>query len=91
MEDGPTDHLFESPTHPYTLGLLSAVPRLDRTEEELPTIAGEPPDMSNLPKGCPFSPRCAFAQDECPTHRPELVAFTEGRRRACIVPAEEVA
>ena len=84
MEEGPTDALFAAPTHPYTLGLLSAVPRLDRDFETLPTIAGEPPDMANLPAGCPFTPRCAFAHGPCPTVMPPLVPHGHGPgRRAC--------
>ena len=92
METGPTDKLFERPTHPYTLGLLRAVPRIDRDDETLSTIAGEPPDMSRLPKGCPFTPRCAWAHGPCPTLRPELLpaeGFPE-LRRACHAPVEEV-
>ncbi|GGL64760.1 oligopeptide/dipeptide ABC transporter ATP-binding protein [Wenxinia marina] len=90
MEDGPTDGLFAAPAHPYTLGLLSAVPRLDRDDVDLATIAGEPPDMSRLPKGCPFTPRCAFRLEQCPTVRPPLDPFEPGRRRACHAPLEEV-
>ncbi|NAZ37347.1 oligopeptide/dipeptide ABC transporter ATP-binding protein [Rubellimicrobium sp. CFH 75288] len=90
MEEGPTDLIFARPTHPYTLGLLSAVPRIDREEETLLTIAGEPPDMSRLPPGCPFFPRCAFARPENETLRPPLVRLTDGRRRACNRPVEEI-
>lgn len=90
MEDGPTDPVFEGPSHPYTAGLLRAVPRLDRADAELVTIAGEPPDMSRLPQGCPFSPRCAYVQNVCPSIPPELVSFDGSRRRACHVPAKEV-
>jgi oligopeptide transport system ATP-binding protein len=90
MEEGSTEDVFASPAHPYTLGLLRAVPRLDRDEGELLTIAGEPPDMSRLPPGCPFSPRCGFVRDECPGIRPALVNHAPGRRRACHAPVEEV-
>lgn len=90
MEEGPTDDIFASPTHPYTTGLLKAVPRLDRVETELATIAGEPPDMSHLPVGCPFSPRCVQVLDHCPTQRPSLEIFGD-RRRACHLPVKEVA
>jgi oligopeptide transport system ATP-binding protein len=90
MEEGATDAIFATPTHPYTLGLLSAVPRIDREDEELLTIAGEPPDMSRLPPGCPFFPRCAFARPENAMIRPPLVTLPDGRRRACHVPVEEI-
>jgi oligopeptide transport system ATP-binding protein len=91
MEEGVTEELFESPTHPYTRGLLSAVPRLDRDDEMLMTIAGEPPDMSHLPVGCPFSPRCANLRPECAGTRPQLTTLEDGRRRSCHVPVKEVA
>ncbi len=91
MEDGPTQALFDNPSHPYTRGLLKAVPRLDRADAELLTIAGEPPDMSRLPQGCPFSPRCAQVQNTCPSLRPQLEAFGTNRRRACLLSVEEVA
>ncbi|MEL6682811.1 MAG: oligopeptide/dipeptide ABC transporter ATP-binding protein [Pseudomonadota bacterium] len=90
MEEGPTDDIFADPTHPYTSGLLKAVPRLDRETTTLSTIAGEPPDMSHLPPGCPFSPRCAQLLGNCRTERPALT--THGtRRRACHLPLKEVA
>ncbi|WP_394182198.1 oligopeptide/dipeptide ABC transporter ATP-binding protein [Yoonia maritima] len=91
MEEGQTETVFANPTHPYTLGLLQAVPRLDREEVELATIAGEPPDMSRLPAGCPFSPRCAVAMDRCATQRPALETLEAGHRRACHKPIAEVA
>ena len=90
MEEADTSPLFKSPTHPYTKGLLQAVPRLDREDGALQTIAGEPPDMSRLPAGCPFSPRCAVVLDNCRADRPVLETLND-RRRACHIPAEEVA
>jgi len=90
MEEGPTDDVFASPVHPYTSGLLKAVPRLDRADATLATIAGEPPDMSRLPAGCPFSPRCAQVLDNCRAERPVL-ATRGNRRRACHLPIKEVA
>ncbi len=91
MEEGATDDLFAKPTHPYTRGLLNAVPRLDQDEETLRTITGEPPNMSRLPAGCPFSPRCAQVQPNCPTERPALETINGARRRACHLPVSEVA
>ncbi|MFQ1701519.1 oligopeptide/dipeptide ABC transporter ATP-binding protein [Loktanella agnita] len=89
MEEGPTDDIFAAATHPYTTGLLRAVPRLDRTEDTLATISGEPPDMSRLPVGCPFSPRCAQVMDHCPTDKPALERIGN-LRRACHLPVAEV-
>ena len=83
IEEGPTAPIFADPSHPYTAGLLGAVPRLDREMEVLQTISGEPPDMSNLPAGCPFSPRCEIVREHCPTVKPGLEALGDSRRRAC--------
>lgn len=91
MEQGETEALFETPTHPYTKGLLRAVPRIDRDDDELLTIAGEPPDMSNLPPGCPFTPRCPIVRDYCGTIKPPLEATRDARLRACHADVEEVA
>ena len=90
MEEGTTEVVFAAPSHPYSQGLLHAVPRLDRIEDKLATIAREPPDMSRLPKGCPFSPRCAVVRDDCPDQRPKLAVFSGDRRRACHIPAQEM-
>jgi len=90
MEQSPTEDMFESPTHPYTMGLLHAIPRLDQGGEELATIPGNPPNMMNMPKGCPFSPRCEFVVDQCASQMPPLVAVGD-RRRACHRTVEELA
>ena len=89
MEQGPSEPLFEAPSHPYTLGLLKAVPRLDIDQEELETIPGDPPDMSRLPEGCPFAPRCALVMDRCRTTQPPLVPW-RSQQRACFADAEAV-
>ncbi|MGR3467765.1 MAG: oligopeptide/dipeptide ABC transporter ATP-binding protein [Shimia sp.] len=89
MEAGATNALFANPTHPYTSGLLAAVPRLDRDDDELRTIPGDPPDMSRLPEGCPFTARCAQVMDHCGTVRPPLEE-TGDRRRACHLKPEAV-
>ena len=91
MEIGKTEHLYENPTHPYTQGLMSAVPRLDDANERLITIPGNPPNMMLKPVGCPFSPRCNFAINSCSTVTPNLTKITEKDHfRACHVPFEEL-
>jgi oligopeptide transport system ATP-binding protein len=82
MEAGLTADLFAVPSHPYTLGLLQAVPRLDRDDDRLRTIAGEPPNMTGLPKGCPFSPRCGVQTPVCADVMPPLQPMG-ARLRAC--------
>jgi oligopeptide transport system ATP-binding protein len=84
MEKAPVDPLFETPTHPYTRGLIGAIPRLDVAHgEELVTIPGQPPNMARAPEGCPFAPRCAHAGDDCEAETPVLQDFAPGRSRAC--------
>ncbi len=90
MEEGATTDVFAEPAHPYTKGLLRAVPRIDRDDDVLQTISGEPPDMSRLPAGCPFSPRCDVALDHCAVQRPAKEHFGADRRRACHKPLAEV-
>jgi oligopeptide transport system ATP-binding protein len=73
MEQGSADAIFYRPTHPYTLGLLGAVPKLDHEGEKLVAIPGVPPNMARLPPGCPFSERCPFVMDVCVSDRPPLI------------------
>jgi oligopeptide/dipeptide ABC transporter ATP-binding protein len=84
VEEGPAKPLFRHPHHPYTVGLLRSVPRLDRPRaDELVSIEGLPPDLSHLPPGCAFAPRCWLATDECWRAAPPLAVTGEGRRSAC--------
>ncbi|MCB0092235.1 MAG: ABC transporter ATP-binding protein, partial [Caldilineaceae bacterium] len=72
VELGQTDDIFYRPRHPYTLGLIRAVPTVTGGFEELISIPGSPPDLINLPSGCPFHPRCSFASDKCQQADPPL-------------------
>ena len=88
MEYGSAEQIFYHPTHPYSIGLMDAIPRLDGNEEHLVTIPGNPPNLLHLPKGCPFSPRCQFATEQCQT-APKLTIFNHGQLRNCWLPAEK--
>jgi oligopeptide transport system ATP-binding protein len=91
MEQGSAEHIFYRPTHPYTLGLLNAAPRLDHEGGLLAAIPGAPPNMARLPAGCPFSERCGFADERCATEMPPLVAVEQGSvLRACHRPIDVV-
>ncbi|BDX04422.1 MAG: ABC transporter ATP-binding protein [Marinomonas sp.] len=83
MEYGSAEDVFYRPTHPYTQGLLKAIPRLDANDEYLSTIPGNPPNLLHLPTGCPFQARCEFAQDRCGESMPSLQEFAPGQLRAC--------
>ena len=90
MESGPVDELFATPRHPYTRSLLEAVPRLDRDDERLTAIPGDPPDMNRLPPGCPFAPRCPRAEERCRRETPALGPGPDApeRRIACHRPLD---
>ncbi|PIR20743.1 MAG: peptide ABC transporter ATP-binding protein [Deltaproteobacteria bacterium CG11_big_fil_rev_8_21_14_0_20_47_16] len=88
VERAPTDQLFAQPTHPYTQGLLKSVPRLDETtRSKLAPIRDQPPDLSHLPHGCPFHPRCDACIDKCRHHRPQLESCGDRHEAACWVTA----
>ena len=84
VESGPAKPLFARPHHPYTVGLLKSVPRLNEPRaDSLQTIMGLPPDLAHLPPGCAFAPRCFLATDECWAAAPELFPTAPGRHSAC--------
>ncbi|WCE28741.1 ABC transporter ATP-binding protein [Vibrio sp. SCSIO 43137] len=83
MEYGTVDEIFYKPTHPYSEGLLKAIPRLDTEGEILPTIPGNPPNLLRLPTGCPYQERCHRVTDRCMKESPILTPFGNGRQRAC--------
>ncbi|MDR0284438.1 MAG: ABC transporter ATP-binding protein [Propionibacteriaceae bacterium] len=87
METAPVGALYANPRHPYTIGLLESVPRLDsKLGETLPAIGGLPPNLLRMPAGCPFNPRCRFAIDKCREGvPPDLTDLADSvpRRAAC--------
>jgi oligopeptide transport system ATP-binding protein len=85
MEHASADDIFHRPSHPYTRGLLAALPRLDAGAEALRSIPGNPPNMNALPPGCPFSARCRFVEDRCVATMPLLQHLAPGAPtlRAC--------
>ena len=90
VEEGNPYDIFENPHHPYTIGLINAVPRLDLPRSHgLHTIEGEPPDMSLIPENCcAFAHRCKYATENCRTERPPLEQVSEGHYCACFHMAE---
>jgi oligopeptide transport system ATP-binding protein len=89
VETAPTDVLYSAPKHPYTLGLLSSVPRLDLPRShQLSVIDGLPPNLARLPSGCSFHPRCFMAIDRCSQETPELENIGENHYAACFRSAE---
>jgi oligopeptide transport system ATP-binding protein len=86
VEEASAEDLFSDPRHPYTLGLLRSVPRIDQPRRErLIPIEGFPPDLIYLPQGCPFVPRCAYAVERCELENPALRPVAPGHRVACWV------
>jgi len=86
VEEAPVRDLYKNPRHPYTIGLLNSLPRLDRDRPvELQSIDGLPPDLINYPTGCPFYARCNYRLDECRVGPPPLKSVGPGHRAACFV------
>ncbi|MCI0399404.1 MAG: ABC transporter ATP-binding protein, partial [Chloroflexi bacterium] len=83
VELGPVNDIFYQPRHPYTLGLIRAVPTVTGGFEELASIRGNPPNLVHLPSGCKFHPRCPFATSRCKTEEPELEAVGPDHFAAC--------
>jgi peptide/nickel transport system ATP-binding protein/oligopeptide transport system ATP-binding protein len=91
-ERAPAAEIFAGPQHPYTLGLLGSIPRLDEDRERLLAIEGAVPPPFALPKGCRFHPRCPFAVEACTVAQPDLTMVAPGHLAACIrAPVEQIA
>ena len=88
VEYGSTEDIFRNPLHPYTQGLLRAIPRLGRPGGRLEAIEGMVPDLNDMPRGCHFHPRCPHATDRCRAEHPPLRQMPDGRCVRCFL-AEE--
>jgi oligopeptide/dipeptide ABC transporter ATP-binding protein len=90
METGSADQIFERPRHPYTLGLLHSIPRLDEHKRRrLQPIEGTPPNMTAAPTSCPFAPRCIYEVPDSRLHVPPLLEVEPGHHVACFNPVPE--
>ncbi|HEV3491721.1 MAG TPA: ABC transporter ATP-binding protein [Reyranella sp.] len=83
VEQGPVSRIFSAPAHPYTKALLGSIPRMTDNRQHLTAIEGQPPDLSSLPPGCAFAPRCPMAVARCRVEAPPEVAIDEGRTARC--------
>ncbi|SDQ36643.1 ABC transporter ATP-binding protein [Natronobacterium texcoconense] len=87
VEKAPVEELYYDPKHPYTVGLMSSIPRIGDDRERLQTIPGSMPDLIDTPSGCSFHPRCPYAEDACKRKEPKMVEFdeeSESRSAKCL-------
>ncbi len=91
MEQAPTEAIFHRPMHPYTVGLLLSIPRMEGRAERLIPIEGQPPDLLKLPKGCPFAERCPVATDDCAETPISLRQVEPDHYTACLYPERVMA
>lgn len=85
VETGSREAIFQSPAHPYTIGLLGAIPRLSAGRQRLKDIPGQVPSPFNFPKGCHFQARCPYAFDRCRQETPPLYDCGDGQKAACFL------
>ena len=86
VESGLVDDIFRSPLHPYTLGLMESIPKLETTQQNLPKlkeISGMMPSLLQVPTGCPFHPRCSAAETRCKTDKPKLKKISQTHSVSC--------
>jgi oligopeptide/dipeptide ABC transporter ATP-binding protein len=91
VEEAPVRDLFDRPAHPYTRGLIGSLPKLDRRVDRLTSIPGQPPQLHDVPPGCPFAARCSEATDICSQKTPPEVSLASGHRVACWLHADDEA
>ncbi|GGF55145.1 ABC transporter ATP-binding protein [Azorhizobium oxalatiphilum] len=84
VESGSVEQVIDNPRHPYTQGLMNSTIHADMRGVALDPIPGAPPDLTDLPPGCPFAPRCAAAREPCLEHMPELVLLPGGQQARCL-------
>lgn len=89
IEYGTKRHIFKNPLHPYTKGLFHALPDMKKKERRLHPIEGLPPDPSNLPEGCKFSPRCPYATEECKRKESDMNEYEPGHLCRCSLVGQE--
>lgn len=83
VEQGPASRIFHNPKHPYTIGLLKAVPNLEGKKQKLLSIPGSPPDLIHPPDACRFAPRCQYATDKCRAEAPPLETVEPDHQSRC--------
>ncbi len=86
VEEAPVEELFTRPSHPYTRGLLESIPDMERQMPRLPSIPGFVPNLLDLPPGCPFAPRCKYAEDACRAEMPERIHLSDDHSVLCRKP-----
>lgn len=85
VESSSTEEIFAHPRHPYTVGLLNSIPRLDKIRgDRLVPIQGQPPDLARLGTGCAYRPRCNYAVEDCAVIKPPVEAISDGHNTACL-------
>jgi oligopeptide/dipeptide ABC transporter ATP-binding protein len=85
VEMGSTEQVFDTPSHPYTQALLRCLPSVELKRQQLVEIGGQPPDLAQLPPGCPFAPRCVKRQPICTEAYPPSVTIAPGHVAQCYV------
>ncbi len=90
VEEAPVHQLFKSPKHPYTQGLIASVPKLGSGVKVLPSIPGSVPDLTSMPQGCRFAPRCKHCMEKCKTQQPPLTKVGENQKVSCWLSVEGV-